>query len=272
MSHTFSQFPGLFKGNGLNKTPNQPLSLQSKGNMKLSMPQDLSRANSFSQPTTNSSISLGEISPQDGGRSQARFQELVARTRHLETLEILHDIKKRLTNLEEVVYSSTSKVNDSIYVMQKHVETNIDSTNNINFQNYQSQAMLLTQIAMKIETFNEKLTEVEKTLKEYPPSLPNACYSPKSDDGLSLQCYLKRRTKSKPKPTSTIEINDSENTIADNEGFDPMTDTFEFQDHSQNTDNDLDDKSSVCSHMTEPIRYKKSKRYLNNQADNSVEN
>lgn len=59
------------------------------------------------------STSQEELVSVDGGRAHARFQEFVARTRHMEVLDILHEMRSKINNLEEkVALMSNSRATD----------------------------------------------------------------------------------------------------------------------------------------------------------------
>lgn len=58
-----------------------------------------------SSTTTGSSMPIVEEvqGGLDFNRNQSRFQEFIARSRHMEVMEVLHDVKKRIVTLEEHV-------------------------------------------------------------------------------------------------------------------------------------------------------------------------
>ncbi|RYH29352.1 hypothetical protein EON65_08815 [archaeon] len=63
--------------------------------------QESARSQGTSQPA--SLVSSFEGSPLDGGRSQARFQEFVSRTRHMELLESVRELHTKVASLESKI-------------------------------------------------------------------------------------------------------------------------------------------------------------------------
>lgn len=63
--------------------------------------QDSARSQTTSQPSSIRSSFEG--SPLDGGRSQARFQEFVSRTRHMELLDSIREIHSKVVTLESKI-------------------------------------------------------------------------------------------------------------------------------------------------------------------------
>lgn len=64
------------------------------------------------------STSQEELVSVDGGRAHARFQEFVARTRHMELLDMLHEMRSKINNLEEkIAFLSNSRADQNTEMM-----------------------------------------------------------------------------------------------------------------------------------------------------------
>jgi hypothetical protein len=228
--------------------PRPPVAHQSRV-LTTAPPNNIVSLNSLSQQT--SSPSIEESPPQDGGRAQAKFQELVSRSRHLESMELLHDIKKRLTNLEELVASNNTKLYGAINNLEKKIDLDAEGAICATTQIHHNQNILIMDVIKKLDVCYEKIDNVETTLHDM-----NKCCgasSPDSDDAMSVGCYMKSKiTEGRTTILEGIEKRKC------NEEFDPMSNcSYEF--HQLDSDNDNDEVSSNHSHMTEPIKYQKGK-------------
>lgn len=232
-----------------NLLPPRPSAAQSRNTASVP-PQNIVTLNSLSQQTTSSS--LDESPPQDGGRAQAKFQEMVSRSRHLESMELLHDIKKRLNNLEELVTSNNVKLYGAINNLEKKIDLDAEGAICATTQIHHNQNILIMGVMRKLEVCCEKIDNVETTLHDINKYSGDS--SPESDDAMSVGCYLKsKKTKQRPIIFKGIE----KRRCTSNEEFDLMSDQcYVFQKFDSDDD---DDDSSIHSHMTEPIKYQKGK-------------
>jgi hypothetical protein len=80
--------------------------------------------NSISQHSSSSFLDDSTYEPH---RSHARFQEFVARSRHLEIMDCLHDVKTRVVALEEKVELQNQKVGEGMTALSKQNGRNTDA-------------------------------------------------------------------------------------------------------------------------------------------------
>lgn len=178
-----------------------------------SLPMHFNRISSSQDSyTTSQPTGSLEDSPLDGGRSQARFHEFVARSRHMELLEILHELRTKITGLDEKVEALSRLLNDHSsqeVLIQKFDELLHNSVSDLSLvQSLDSSVFHLSQEihqnSSKIDSFSANLQSVMQprvtftppdpvqALKEAPP--PAMVQDEDSDDDvLSLTDYLARK-------------------------------------------------------------------------------
>lgn len=75
-----------------------------------------------SQQSNFTSGTMYEESTNESGRSQGRFNEFVSRTRHLELLSVLNDLKQRISVLENIVNAQEMKQRNSVKELGRMTE------------------------------------------------------------------------------------------------------------------------------------------------------
>lgn len=226
---------------------------------KHSMSQDSSH--SFSQPTiTNTS----DFTNNEDFRHQAKYNEYLTRNRHLELLDLLHDIKRRVIDLEEKMQNTEINLKDTLNQTRKNEEVrsqevlfNLKFTEEKLEQLYfqieakeQKSIELLKNFTLNInnnlETISRKLDQFEQIEPESPPDL-----------SLSVEEYLEKILKTKNKGEKTgklrkimnqLEMKYSEIDLS-NELFNS---NIPFLSKSQQ-EKDFPDDITIDSHMTDPI-------------------
>lgn len=176
-----------------------------------------SRGPAVSQQT--GSTSHNEESPLDGGRAQIRFQEFVARSRHLEILDILHDLKSRITNLEDFIFRTNNGIRDGLKELGKQGEANYDRTiafisrSSVQQKVRSDQSQPLIQDCLKqLQTLSEICTTLRQE-QHYMNNLAKAQQSellPDIEDDMTLADYLVWKGKKKEKSFKTCHTNSSE--------------------------------------------------------------
>jgi hypothetical protein len=116
--------------------------------------QDSSRGYSTSQ--LSSSL---EDSPLDGGRSHARFQEFVSRTRHMELIEILHELKTKICSLEV-------KVDALKQIQHHHPPLPTEKQFNDLIEHSASEKIVLSCLGANVQKLNEEIQTNSQKLEQ----------------------------------------------------------------------------------------------------------
>lgn len=213
-----------------------------------------------SKPTSSSQIS-GVVPMFDdqtgggveGGRSQARFQEFVSRSRHLEIMETLHDIKNRVSKLEETATYNQKKTLEAIAVCVRRYDTHTVQILNSTSQAHQQNTDALRDI-------DQKLTKCDKNIQEVATMYTSRAKldvfdlnTPDSDDGVSFTQYMackKSRKEESPQKSKGLK----EKFLDHLSDFEDMTDS-ESKNSLQKSKDQFTESFPEDSCMTEPIPY-----------------
>lgn len=161
-----------------------------------------SRIAAVSQGASHSSSGYDEsMMMNENPRSQLRFQEFIARTRHLESLEILQDIKKRMVFVEELSVAHNHKLSDQFQQLQKKVEIDACRAINLSVQANTAQSSIISELRKKLDhqqLFLERLERKLDGLSDCIESVKFLKFSfpteqaliPSTDEGITLEQYL----------------------------------------------------------------------------------
>ncbi len=163
---------------------------------------------SQSSTTTGSSMVLAEEAPSnlDVYRNQSRFQEFIARSRHMEVMETLHDVKKRLIALEDRVGIQHTLAMQGINGVNREAETNTNAIAESLNQIYTSSTSSLKDLTTTVCQCKEQLNHLQMDVtKNDRVIVHNHCpqdkpfwnkyinHESEEDEGVPLKDYLSNK-------------------------------------------------------------------------------
>jgi uncharacterized coiled-coil protein SlyX len=203
----------------------------------------------------------------------------------LESLEILHDLKKRLIFLEEVNASNNNKLFEELKTVRSHLESDTSKAIHLIIQSHNSQNNIITELRQRLdsfqlhfETLERKMESMTNKMEEYQMKATKM-EEPPEVEGISLEQYMNKGGQ-QPKKVNHDNKQTSRHIRKNKHTFDEFCDTailedelfavenevravinayekksHEKADGEEDNNSDDDDKTEIDSFMTPPIQW-----------------
>jgi hypothetical protein len=238
---------------------------------------------SQSSTTTGSSMAVVEEAPVglDFHRNQSRFQEFIARSRHMEVMEVLHDVKKRLIALEQQVSVQHELSTQNIHGVNREASMNTNTITEGLSKIYTNNANYLKELTNCVQDCKEEIHQLHVEVQQKSITCSKRQYDThekededEGDEGVPLKEYLSYRKTEVMSRKRGIEVQEKSRTavesrlvvieskqerplsrleplLGDYPDFDPLVCT-QFDGNIQDM-HEYEDTYAVDSFMTNPI-------------------